>query len=681
VTAAIRDVTAAPHPRGYRIDLSWTVPPDSPSTRVRIVRRTRTHPLTADPAPDRPGEGVVVTAAPAAVPGRPGRFTAADGGLRGGCVYYYALYPHDGADVRAAGPPVLVHALAAPRAGLAEELYSLLPALYRRFDEPTLAAAATGSGPLHRFLDLPGGFLDLLHARTTALLAAHDVESVDGDLLPLLAGWIGWPLDPERTVGERRDELRRAPALYRVTGLVAGVEAGVRRVTRRRCRLKEYVHNVATTNRPPRWNLWLSRTGEAPELLSPDASCSGSRATAVSPDGERTWLIYACEVDGESQLRVKEHPAQPRTTGTAAWTGSRVIATSGRVDRPAAVRSGERVLLWWDTYDPDGDTWTLACAELTGDGAPELLPQLVPPTAGNPQRRAPLAAAIGTGVWLFWQEWRDRRWQLRYDHHDGTRWSGTIRSPLPDTWTAGVDADAWVLADPVHGALWLFVTSSELVAGPADDPGPHARRQISFRVNTSLDPDDPAWGPVRTIAPGPTGGDDRDPWARLDGPDHIALLWSSRRGDRWSVWRTRVRRDTGASGTPRELTPALSELRAPMAPFPQQDDVVVRSSAVVSVASPTYSGQITVDGRHPGSTTAHRRDRAVHVARGTFDDIATYTYDTGRGPANRYARDTLGVFVPADLAEERVQALRRRIPDFLPATDRAVVLRERGGPG
>jgi hypothetical protein len=112
----------------------------------------------------------------------------------------------------------------------------------------------------------------------------------------------------------------------------------------------------------------------------------------------------------------------------------------------------------------------------------------------------------------------------------------------------------------------------------------------------------------------------------------------------------------------------------------EPDTVVVRSSASVPIPSRTSSGLVTVDGRYPGSTTVHAADRAASAARGTFDDLGTYIYDTGRGPLNRYARDTIGVYVPADLDEETLQALRRRVPEFLPATDRAVVLRE-GGPG
>lgn len=218
------------------------------------------------------------------------------------------------------------------------------------------------------------------------------------------------------------------------------------------------------------------------------------------------------------------------------------------------------------------------------------------------------------------------------------------------------------------------------MAGPAGDTDPRFRWRISVHVKRTPNPAVTDWETITTVPPGPGAEDDREPSARLRGTDGLDVLWSSRRGGRWSVWRSTLSFRSEEFAAPIEVTASLSSLRAPIAPLGGSDTVVVRSAASVPTPSPTYGAQLTVDGRYPGSTTAHAGDRQAHAARGTFDDIGTYTYDTGRGDLNRYARDTIGVFVPDDLDEERIQALRRRVPDFLPATDRAVVLRERGGP-
>ena len=76
----LRDVAAAGHPDGNRIDVSWAVTAPR-SIRVRVVRRTRTHPTT--PNPRVPADGTVVAAGSEIVDGRA---VVVDAGLAGDIV-------------------------------------------------------------------------------------------------------------------------------------------------------------------------------------------------------------------------------------------------------------------------------------------------------------------------------------------------------------------------------------------------------------------------------------------------------------------------------------------------------------------------------------------------------------------------------------------------------------------
>ena len=74
---------------------------------------------------------------------------------------------------------------------------------------------------------------------------------------------------------------------------------------------------------------------------------------------------------------------------------------------------------------------------------------------------------------------------------------------------------------------------------------------------------------------------------------------------------------------------------------------------------------------------------AAIALRGGSEDFATYTYDTGpaagRGDDDWYARDTVGLFLEPDTTDPAAvraggERIRRLLPEFLPATDRAVLL-------
>ena len=567
-------------------------------------------------------------------------------------------------------------ALATSPAGLAEEMYALLPAVYRRFDEPTLDAADARNGPLHRFLRLPGGQLDRFRSEALSLLDALGTARVDGARLPLLAAWIGWHTDFRREIGEQRNEIRHAPALYRAVGLAPAIEVAVRRVTGQTCLIKEFVDNVARTNRPPRWCLWQSglETGGAARLLSLDASSSGGRAAAVRDPADRCWLVYASDVDGSSRLRVKRYPAVPGEAGASGWTAGRPLTPPARrADRPTAVLHAGAVRIWWDEYDPATEAWAIRAGTLDGDGILTDEPDLVPPhDDGQPVRlrRAPAAAVDGDeAVWLFWQEWDGRVWRMRGGRHDGSGWQPT-RAPVPDD--PVLDPDAFVVAHPSDPdrSLWLFWTARD-----------GSRRRVFYRIKRGREPGADDWADVQALPPGSTGDDDREPPADdrepsarvLPGGD-LDVLWSSRRGDRLSVWRATLGRADGAWGPAAEVTTGPSAQRAPavVERIAAEPVLVVRSTADVPRPSRAYSGHTSVDARYRGSATAHASDRAVVARRGRFDDIGTYTHGGSAGP--RYRRDTIGIYLPRAPSEDEARRLGQLLQEFLPAGEHAVIL-------
>jgi hypothetical protein len=126
-----------------------------------------------------------------------------------------------------------------------------------------------------------------------------------------------------------------------------------------------------------------------------------------------------------------------------------------------------------------------------------------------------------------------------------------------------------------------------------------------------------------------------------------------------------------ARSAPAQRAPAL--LDAPGAP----NLLLFRSSAGLRHTSETYSGFTSVDTTNAGTTTLPTRNAGLRRARGTYDDAGTYVHDAGRAAGDLYSGETVGVFVRADTEDAEIARLEQVLREFLPATNRAVVLRER----
>jgi phage tail-like protein len=752
----LSSLAATPHPDGHRVVLTWANPLPAEWPAVRVVRREGTHPQS-------PADGVVVLdGAPDLVGTDAAGATLhrlEDGdGLRGGAVYYYALFPARG------DPPELsadranrVASLSAARHGMAAEMYALLPAIYGRYD--------AGAEPLRRFLQIPGGQLDVLWSYAAALLDAHDPDRVEGGLLPLLAEWIGWKTDQRLELSRQRSEVRAAPALYGRIGRVPAVAATVRRISGWESRTKEFVHNVQRSNQPPRLNLWARLLPGAgapgPEtLLSMDYAFDGRPSAVVDEHGIR-WIFYHTRRLGRWRIWHKSSPtfalgpeALPllagadvaglqaaflaagvelaadatvapegafwrvedatnghsyaaradaggtgvtvyRTSATALeWAPSRPVdpragpRAPGDEKAPAAAVQGGTTWLFWPVVDSDG-RWSIRY-RTRREGAWSVARAFDHGAPAGTERRAPSVAVDGDGaLWLFWLQRAGGRWTLRYNRYPAAGLGPD--GPDPDAWALAapaelpldggadprVEGDPFVLFLPGAPARPLWVFWARRV--PGSEPG-QTRWSIVFRFKGGTNPAAADWGEVRPLPKPDAQAHDREPAARVTANGRIEVFWASDRGGGWAAWRAGLNpapapptRSAAAS-----LTPPPYARRDPL-PVPVGDDVLLlyRSNESVRYQSAVYGATETTDFRYAGSMTAHVRDSAALALRGALDDFARYTFDTRTGNDDWYRRDTVGVYLsPAvmdpDVVDRGVERLRRVLPEFMPATDRAV---------
>ena len=760
------DLIATPHPDGHRIDLSWANPDPVAWPGVRVVRREGTHPT----APD---DGTVVADGTDLAVGTDalGRalYHAADAGLQGETTYYYHLFPYH--------PTPLIYqtdranrtaALAGAVHGQAARMYALLPALYHRYDE---------AGQLRRFLDLPGGQLDLLWSGARALLDLFDVGRVDGRLLPLLAEWIAWKTDFRLEIDAQRAEVRRAPAIYQRIGMIPVVGATVKRISGWESRSKEFVHNVFATNRPPRLNLWSRLlgpggatqtdpdTGEPLDgLLSLDFAHEGRPALAADAHGVR-WLVYHTRgrdgwrlwaktsptftlgLDALPYLEAPDVAALQVAFAAAGVTiaADAVVTTEGSLWRVDDVTNGEMYVvaahaealtvyhtssaprafapstplnaegdddekhpalalqddtLWtfWSVYDADAARWSLRY-RLRRDGAwGAARPFTHGAPAPTPERRSPAAVVDDAGgLWLFWLERVGERWQLRYNRHDGSGLgtdpdTGWERDPAEAFPLDGADAprveeDLFVLFNPddADRPLWVWWARREATTDPTQ-----SRWTVAFRTKASTDPAASDWSAVETLPKPDEAAHDREPAPRALDDGRLAVFWSSNRGGSWGLWRAVLDLDDAppwSSVSPLAGSPTAAPYaqRTPL-PVPVGGGVLLlyRSDESLGFDSAVYAASRTVDFRYAGSSTLHTRNAALVDLRGAFEDFGAYTYDAGPARGARtdddwYARDTLGVYLEPDtVAPEalarQVNRLRGVLPEFMPATDRAVFI-------
>ena len=661
-------LSAKAHAAGNRVDLTWKFPDAAAFPGVRVLRREGSHPTT-------PEDGVVVAQGI-------GIASATDSGLKGETVYYYAVFGYSG------DPPAYdidrhnrVAALATSSYDYSGQMHALLPGIYDRYDtklsdDPALSVADRSRGQLRRFLDLPGGQIDLLHSFARAALDLHDVERVDGSLLPLLAQWIGWRTDNLLEIDTQRNEVRHAPYLYRTVGLVPTIEATTKRITAWESRTKEFVHNVFRSNNPERLNLWIQQrsgsTWTPAQMLSLDFAYEG-RAVAVRDAHDTLWLFYHTYSNGRWQIWTKRHDP------VDGWAPSQPLPSTARLNKyPTACLDGGMPLVIWNEFDETTQNWRLAASPW--DGTRWSASPALPVTAADARRPRAFTDdrdSLNRRTWLFWLERVGSVLQLKYSRRDGATWGAPVTFPLDVGVDPRVEADPYVVFDSLGGKIWVFWARQVAIAAV------QTRWEIAYRIKDDADFDDTGWGSVRTLPKLADDYHDRQPAARIVAGG-VELFWSSNRGTKgYGIFSSALTEATNVWALPpAQVTAGTYTQRDPL-PVAAGADLwlLFRSNRSVSYQSEVYEATQWVDFRYAGSTSADTRHADKQALRGKFEDFQTYTYDTGtngrRDDSNWYARDTVGVYLATDtLDAARVRAaterLRNVLPEFMPITDRAV---------
>lgn len=704
----LTELAAAPDPRGHRVVLTWRAADPATAPGARVVRRARAFPQTAEPAV--PAAGVVVadtdgTGSTAVGELGDGWLQVIDTGLVEG-MHYYQVFPYAGTPaVYDPDPGNRVACAATAPFGFAAKLAALLPAVYHRFDAATPAAspdpavaAAVGPGhrehgQLRRYLELPGAELDRLYSDIRSLADLTDLERIDGRLLPLLAAWIGWRTDYSLGYDEQRAEIRQAPALYQTVGTVPATVAATRRISTWPARVKEYVDNIAITNRPERRTLWLLQrdgagfdAGQQP--LSIDSSPHGRPAVVPGVEGA-TALVYHAAVDRGHEIRWK-----PRTAGQ--WLPSEPVVVpqephATEVCRdPAAARQGEVTWVFWSVYDPVMAVWRIDLRRHQG-GVWDPVRTFRSGPADTTGRRGPAATVDHDGaLWLFWQELVAGAWRARHARFATDPWQpepvAGVDLPGAGGQPLGADAGLSIVArapqagDPVAQFRRLVVLWAERTAVPGAPE--QSRWRVVARCKDGSDPADLSdWTPSVTLPGADPLRHDRDPAALVDSGGVVRVMLASTRPGGWAVHRARLDLDPVAFSTPQPMTDQPCSHRWPvplsLTGSGDLDAVCVRSNR--GFEHPVAHGDAaTTDRRWSGSTTVRSSDAAAIALRDSYPDHLTYTYDTGRADPDRYARDTVGLFADSGTAtpaevEVTAERLRRALAEFLPATDRAVL--------
>ncbi|MCZ6819456.1 MAG: hypothetical protein O7G31_08195 [Calditrichaeota bacterium] len=624
-----------------------------------------------------------------------------DSNLKSETVYYYTLFPYQAnAEDTVFDNHNRASALASGPYDMAGQMYRLLPKIYHRYDtvlpdqsDPRVSAEDKLNGQLRRFLDLPGSQLDQLYSFAKAMLKLYDLNEIEGRLLPLLAKWVGWNTDFTREIARQRNEIGYAPAIYKRVGIIPTAEATVKRISGWETQTKEFLHNVFLSNRPERLNIWEKQLGTDGEWSQPTDPLSlnfayEGRVTAAT-DGEGTlWLFYHTLRKDRWNIWYKSYREE---TG---WTPSQPLTNNALIEKyPTAAMRGDVLCVFWSAYDEANKKWHLRYREWQ-DAAWSPVYALCESefTPGNdpcfevaenePERKQPWAVRDGTaGFWLFWLERSSNGWQLRYNRHDGSVWQLTTPAtfPLDGGVEPGVFSAPFTLSNEADTTVRVFWARQESAATTGQ-----RRWTVAYRTKASLDVSASDWSSINLL-PKPPAEDDYDdlePAALVNTDGNIELFLSSNRGDGWSIWRTLLDVDTNNWQEAERITAEPYSQRDPL-PFRTADIVrmLYRSNESLSYTSEVYRATQTTDFRYAGSTTVDVGNAQKIARRSSFDDFQGYTYDVGvngkRTNDNRYARDTIGLFlIPDSVSDEAItrksNIIASEVRRFLPIQVRAV---------
>jgi phage tail-like protein len=404
IAPAPAPVTAEPDPKGGAIRLAWTNPQIPNFAGTRLLRRETVWPSVPGDMNTRAIHDDTGTPA-----GADGEFL--DTGLRDEVTYYYAVVSYD----QTGGTfPTFVAAMSTAPYGTGQYLYDNLPGIYQSYDtarpppSPALDPADLGKGQLQRFVEMFGLQFDLLRSYASGMRSFFNPDTIDGSLLPLLGGWIGWQTDFTLDLLKQRNQIRYAPHYHATTGIAANVRATINRLATWDVRIKEFAQNIFLSNVPEQFPIWQQeRIGSVWQPAAPitlDVTYEGGPSAVQSPDG-RLWLFYHARESTSANGALITAGASDRfhlrykVFDQGDWLPARrltmtlPVAVGSSTNRaPAAVlRSDGTFWIFWSSFDPSAQVSQLRAARMVA-GRAALSARI------HGTRAAPFALADGDTV-------------------------------------------------------------------------------------------------------------------------------------------------------------------------------------------------------------------------------------------------------------------------------------------
>jgi hypothetical protein len=637
--------------------------------------------------------------------------------LREGEVYYYTLFPYVGETSEYIyNRKNRTSAMVTGQYDFAGFMMNLLPLIYHRYDKilpaetlwPLLMNEADKQkGQLRRFLDLPGQQLDQFYSLAAQAANLHDINRMDGKLLPLLGQWIGWESDANREIEKQRLELRNAPDIIKGIGTVATFETMVKHITGWKNRVKEFVHNIFISNRPEQLYLHLCHLTDSgtwrqeDDILSVDYAFEGRPAIVndTRDDTHVTWLFYHSPRNENWNIRFKTY------TPESGWTPSDSLTQSGTetIDKsPTVALQGDTLWLFHSSYKIETRSWQIQYRKQI-DGLWSIDTPFDHGSNPDPrQRRHPFAVVDqNQKLWLFWLQQDGTRWLLKYNRHDGSQWESPDSLDLlpSDSSDPMVAQDLFVLIHQNSSnddLISLYWTRNKSI--PADSFAASVAttcKEIATCQKTGIDDISSGWGAVQVLPKESSVAayDDREPAAIAAENGQIHLFWSSNRGGHWLNWNIKTQGIAAVTVTAAETV--IDDLYSHRTPLPLILDretnlvsLVYRSSKSSTSNIAGQSGLNSLDFASAGSTGTDERIGSRLGKKDVYEDFIHYSIETGSAglekipiAGNRYTQDTIGLFLKPTqedqhLINRNLQLIEGILDRFIPLLTRLVYIIE-----
>ncbi|MCA1781555.1 MAG: phage tail protein [Intrasporangiaceae bacterium] len=219
-----------------------------------------------------------------------------------------------------------------------DRLFHLMPQ-FMQVEDFERRTAATGKGPLHRYLDVVGMSLDHLRTEYETLRWMRNPDRISGGLIWPLAEMFGIPFEPAIGMRQARVWLRDSVYLYKIKGTRPGVEAAASAMTGWGARVTQGKN--------------LFRAEGVPNWYS-DADLSNTTA----PDNSQVFALNISAPADESPFTLRTVPLL-HVTGISPWFGISVeeltdYAVSGWIRPPTGTADGRGFVWKIEWYDVEG---------------------------------------------------------------------------------------------------------------------------------------------------------------------------------------------------------------------------------------------------------------------------------------------------------------------------------------